>query len=415
MRNLTLFVIFLLIFSHLSAQWTALNSGTTLHFTQISQNATGDLLLVGQESSSQMSLGSIWKSDDAGTNWYNVAHHDKGFSTICFLPSGTALAIPHSTDSLFKSTDGGNTWAKQYSPNCNGPFRGFPNVSFTDNLTGYAPGYKTINGGDSWFSQFPEVQSFPYMPTDIAFVNDSTGIIAGYAYWAAMAKTTDRGNTWTWVNVPGQTWEIYAVDFPTAQIGYCTSQKSATIHEAEILKTIDGGDNWTSIYTANMSSLFLDIHCTDANTCYAVGRNGNITKTTDGGISWNTQPSGTTQTLNKVFFTDINTGYVVGESGTVLKTTNGGGTTGVSNPYFSGKEVSIYPNPSESGQFHFQIAAGGEAKKYELRIFNVLGEKILSETLNNEILIDISAYPNNLYFYQLWQNEGLVSTGKLLK
>jgi len=33
---------------------------------------------------------------------------------------------------------------------------------------------------------------------------------------------------------------------------------------------------------------------------------------------WITQTSGTTKTLNSIYFPDANTGYIVGQSGTIL-------------------------------------------------------------------------------------------------
>ena len=39
---------------------------------------------------------------------------------------------------------------------------------------------------------------------------------------------------------------------------------------------------------------------------------------------WVSLNSGTTHTLNSVYFTDVNTGYAVGDSGTILKTSDGG-------------------------------------------------------------------------------------------
>jgi photosystem II stability/assembly factor-like uncharacterized protein len=65
---------------------------------------------------------------------------------------------------------------------------------------------------------------------------------------------------------------------------------------------------------------------TDANTGYAVGLDGVILKTTDAGISWTPQNSGTTNSLGSVYFTDSDTGYVVGFGPTMFKTTNGGST-----------------------------------------------------------------------------------------
>ena len=57
---------------------------------------------------------------------------------------------------------------------------------------------------------------------------------------------------------------------------------------------------------------------------WAVGRDGNISKTTDN-ATWPAQISGTTEGFNDVFFIDTNTGWVPGQS-KVLKTTDGGAT-----------------------------------------------------------------------------------------
>ena len=54
-----------------------------------------------------------------------------------------------------------------------------------------------------------------------------------------------------------------------------------------------------------------------------VGFEGAILRTTNGGITWNSQSSGTTSPLYSVSFTDVNNGTVVGIS-RILRTTNGG-------------------------------------------------------------------------------------------
>ena len=56
---------------------------------------------------------------------------------------------------------------------------------------------------------------------------------------------------------------------------------------------------------------------TDANAGTIVGMSGTIVHTTDGGSTWITQPSGTTNWLFAVSFTDANIGTAVGEIGTI--------------------------------------------------------------------------------------------------
>ena len=277
-----------------------------------------------------------------------------------------------------------------------------------------APGYKTIDGGDSWILQNQNFQMFPYFPTGITFMNDSTGIVAGYDYWGAIYKTIDRGNSWYYVNVPLNTWEIYSVHFPSQQIGYCTSYKNAAVDESEILKTTDGGENWLSIYTTSLSSLFHSVYCTDDHTCYAVGANGNIVKTTDGGITWSTQNSGTTQTLNKVFFTDANTGYIVGDNGTFLKTINGGGVTSIQSSNSPQNVISVMPNPVQNS---FNITLNGENDESLIfTLFNSIGKKIMEEIiLNSSTTIDLNEYPSGIYLYRLNSGKDRVQNGKIIK
>jgi len=57
---------------------------------------------------------------------------------------------------------------------------------------------------------------------------------------------------------------------------------------------------------------------------FAVGDNGAILKTTGGGNTWTSLPSGTNNHLRGISFYGSNTGYVAGNAGTVLRTTDQG-------------------------------------------------------------------------------------------
>jgi len=73
---------------------------------------------------------------------------------------------------------------------------------------------------------------------------------------------------------------------------------------------------------------FYGVHFSDANTGTAVGGNGTVVRTTNGGDKWTAQSSGTTDPLYGVYFFDANNGIIVGgqfgETGIVLRTSNGG-------------------------------------------------------------------------------------------
>ena len=74
----------------------------------------------------------------------------------------------------------------------------------------------------------------------------------------------------------------------------------------------------------------------------AVGYNGTILRTTDGGETWNSQASGTTVALNGVSFTDENNGAIVGSSSgsAVFLSTSNGGESGHYKPRIYGIGIS---------------------------------------------------------------------------
>lgn len=68
------------------------------------------------------------------------------------------------------------------------------------------------------------------------------------------------------------------------------------------------------------------IHSFNKTTAIAVGSNGTIIKTSDGGCSWDFKNSGTKEWLNAVCFVDDQTGWIAGKKGIILKTNDGGET-----------------------------------------------------------------------------------------
>lgn len=81
---------------------------------------------------------------------------------------------------------------------------------------------------------------------------------------------------------------------------------------------------WSKVQQANIVNDLYDVFFINENRGWAVGYNGTIINSTNGGTAWTFQNSGTARTLNSVFFVDQLTGWAVGQYGTILKTTNGG-------------------------------------------------------------------------------------------
>ena len=83
--------------------------------------------------------------------------------------------------------------------------------------------------------------------------------------------------------------------------------------------------NWTA-QNSGVTVTLKDVFFANNQTGWAVGDDGIIVNTTDGGLTWTTQTSGTTEKLRAVFFIDTNTGWIAGglNTKTILKTTDGG-------------------------------------------------------------------------------------------
>jgi len=116
-------------------------------------------------------------------------------------------------------------------------------------------------------------------------------------------------------------------------------QERLLVFDGKILRTTNGGINWTSQSSGTTNWLW-SVSFTDANTGTAVGEVGTILRTTNGGVNWISQTSGTSSALKGVSFTDINNGTSVSLTGMILRTTNGGTnwfsqTSGASGPLYS--------------------------------------------------------------------------------
>lgn len=71
---------------------------------------------------------------------------------------------------------------------------------------------------------------------------------------------------------------------------------------------------------------FNDVFCISTNTIIAIGSQGTILKSTNGGDTWTKKISGTTETLVKVEFPTAEIGYIICSNGDLLKTTDSGET-----------------------------------------------------------------------------------------
>ena len=126
---------------------------------------------------------------------------------------------------------------------------------------------------------------------------------------------------WTWQNPLPTGNDLNCIRFVDATTGYAVGDAGT------IIKTTDGGVNWFS-QTSGTKAGLRSVRFFDTDNVYSFGNSfgseGTILKTTDGGNHWIRQPSGTFVSPISVFFIDKNTGYSVGNDGLIQKTIDGG-------------------------------------------------------------------------------------------
>lgn len=90
----------------------------------------------------------------------------------------------------------------------------------------------------------------------------------------------DAGASWRQAPTPTRS-ALTGVFFPTAQIGFAVG------HDAIILRTEDGGENWVTVHFApEMEMPLFDLWFRDPQRGFAVGAYGLYLETSDGGRSW---------------------------------------------------------------------------------------------------------------------------------
>lgn len=123
--------------------------------------------------------------------------------------------------------------------------------------------------------------------------------------------------TWKFSNPKQFGFTVFDVDY------FDNNNVIAVGSDGGIAKSTDGGKNWTyGVFTyptaagLTTKSTFLDVHYITANIAYAVGNGGCMAKTTDGGTTWSlvtTPLYSTNRNINTCWFINANTGYAAGQ------------------------------------------------------------------------------------------------------
>jgi photosystem II stability/assembly factor-like uncharacterized protein len=143
--------------------------------------------------------------------------------------------------------------------------------------------YFSDDGGYNWDLQYQH-DNFQY--NDIFFLNNHTGWVIG---WSEVLKTVDGGENWTNQSLPNPLGlDVEAVFFLNADTGWIAGTYKT------IYVTYNGGTNWMSQHDYDLSNHFMlnDIHFYDpmhgcaVGGVFAFGNDPIIMTTEDGGSNW---------------------------------------------------------------------------------------------------------------------------------
>ena len=247
-----------------------------------------------------------------------------------------------------------------------------------DEMTGYTSGYgglimKTTNGGTSWLRQ---TSGTSYNLFAVHFPLDvQTGYVVGgdVSSNGCILKTTDGGATWN--RISGLIDRLWSVHFPVDdQTGYAVGENGF------MCKTTNGGTSWASLPRGPSFRFYCVRFPRDVQTGFATGSGGVIIKTTDGGTTWSMQTSGASfySVASVSFQRDATTGYAVGNGGVILKTTDGGASFVEEKTEARGQwlevRLEVTPNPfGEETHISYQLSAPSPVN---LTIYNIAGQVV---------------------------------------
>jgi photosystem II stability/assembly factor-like uncharacterized protein len=323
-----------------------------------------------------------------------------------------------------KTTDGGQTWARQTTPTQFGNVKSYPvivhffnaneGVVFGDPIVDGGPfeAYTTTNGGTTWTTvTIPPISNSREEADNVYAVIGNT-IWCG-TFQGRVLRSTDKGLSWT-IAPTGLTDGIQSLAFVDAQNGLA-SYFNFDRGERLLERTSDGGLTWTRVnYTGIFPGFGLD-NVPGTNQYISTGNDvGDGIRGTaysrDNGQTWVTLES-----TNDNLFVDF-VGPTAGWTGAVDATTGAGqGMRRFTSSVLGTKQVtseqlgfSVYPNPSADGRFI--IASPKVRTGVELRVADALGREVTRHTWQSStatpFTLDLSRYQAGIYSLEISSEAG---------
>lgn len=314
--------------------------------------------------------GKLIATTDGGTTWsLQTTNTTAAICDVKFANATTGWFVTRG-GIIKKTTNGGANWISQNSGVTNDIYV----LQVIDANTCFAAAVsyilKTTNGGTTWTKQPTQNSENTYC---IAMLNATNGYYL--SYFGNLYSTTDGGANWNFVTSTN-CYGASRFSMNSSGVGYIVGNGNMTAH------TTDFGNNWT-LSSINGAQMF-GLATYGNNTLWVAGQYNGIFKSTDGGVNWVNEPLNVNNSpaLFYIYFIDANNGWAVGQNGLVLHTTNGG-MVGVEDAQAHGKTYSFalaqnYPNPfNPSTIINYSVPeTGGGLSHVTLNVYNMLGQLV---------------------------------------
>lgn len=165
-----------------------------------------------------------------------------------------------------------------------------------------------------WYMQYATDLEFP---SCIAFADSNKGIITGFNF---VSLTSDGGSSWSDIFI-GSSSNFSNLQFVNQNTGYLWASLPTILRG--LYKTTNSGINWIKINSPFALGGFFFLN---TGLGYLAETNGNVNRTTDGGITWQTIINNHNIIPVSIAFANDKYGMLVDMTGRGLSTTDGGNT-----------------------------------------------------------------------------------------
>lgn len=388
-----LLMAFFLLGSAASAQWIPQVSGTVQDLNEVYFPVADTGYIVGNK-------GTVLKTTNGGLNWnpLNVGG-SVDLHELFFLNSQEGWLVGDS-GTVAHTSNGGNSWQLIYldsaaSKHLRSVYALNSSELFVGgfNTASNIPIYKSTNGGQSWQATSVESYIWSVNILKIGMVSNTKGYAVSRGY---VLKTTDGGLNWRITDTASvQAGSMFSVLEDLAFFPGNDTVYTCGWYVAYFGKTANAGQNWSHQFNADYTNLdFL------TPSIGYVGGWGSLHKTTDGGQSFSDASGGNAQLFSNIWsidFTDEWTGYACGKNGQIIKTANGG-ITGLEEGLEQKGALLLYPNPT-SGYVQF-------SRPTHVIVSNALGQTVLEKKKVQSL--DLSDLAKGVYMLHTSDETGRV-------